>query len=129
MGYNVEGRLLLYILLCTVTEEGQQKMLRDPEMFSEVVGEIHTDGTQILARYAVLGRYDYVALVEARTHEDVARLSVELGARARVHIETLPTIAVSQLADSSYDDLRDLTSVRPSEPSFNPDQPDIAGPA
>ena len=128
MGYKAEGRPLLYILLCTVTEEGQQKMLRDPEMFSEVAGEIHVEGTQILARYAVLGRYDYVAMVEARTHEDVARLSIELGARARVHVETLPTIAVSQLADSSSDDLRELTSVRPPEPSFNPDPPDYAGP-
>ncbi len=119
---------MLYILLCTVTEEGQQKMLRDPEMFSVVAGEIHVDGTQILARYAVLGRYDYVAMVEAHTHEDVARLSIELGARALVHIETLPTIAVSQLVDNSSDDLRELTSVRLPKPSFNPDPPDYAGP-
>ena len=119
---------MLYILLCTVTEEGQQKMLRDPEMFNLVTAEINMEGAQLLARYAVLGRYDYVAMVEAHTHEDVARLSIELGARARVHVETLPTIAVSQLVDNSSDDIRIVTSARPPEPTLRPDPPDYAGP-
>lgn len=121
---------MLYILLCTVTEEGQQAMLRDPEMFTKVADDVHVDGAQILARYAVLGRYDYVAMVEARTHEDAARLSLELGGRARVHIETMVTIAVRQLADGSDEALETLTSVqRPvlaTDEGDNP--PDFIGP-
>ena len=121
---------MLYIFLCTVTEEGQQAMLRDPEMFSHVADDVNVDGTQLLARYAVLGQYDYVAMVEARTHEDAARLSLELGARAHVHIETLVTIAVRQLADGPDGALETLTSVqRPvlaGDEGNNP--PDYAGP-
>ncbi len=121
---------MLYIFLCTVTEEGQQAMLRDPEMFSHVADEVNVDGTQLLARYAVLGQYDYVAMVEARTHEDAARLSLELGARAHVHIETLVTIAVRQLADGSDETLETLTSVqRPVLATDDgDDSPDFAGP-
>ena len=121
---------MLYIFLCTVTEEGQQAMLRDPEMFSHVADDVRVEGTQLLARYAVLGQYDYVAMVEARAHEDAARLSLELGARAHVHIETLVTIAVRQLADGSEEALETLTSVqRPvlaTDEGDNP--PDFAGP-
>ena len=118
---------MLYIFLCTVTEEGQQAMLRDPEMFSHVAEEVHVEGTQLLARYAVLGQYDYVAMVEARTHEDAARLSLELGARAHVHIETLVTIAVRQLADSSDELLQEWASTRLPTGS-NDDPPDFPGP-
>ncbi|MCY4575313.1 MAG: GYD domain-containing protein [Chloroflexi bacterium] len=121
---------MLYIFLCTVTEEGQQAMLRDPEMFSHVADDVNVDGTQLLARYAVLGQYDYVAMVEARTHEDAARLSLELGARAHVHIETLVTIAVRQLADGPDGALETLTSVQ--RPVLAGDEgndpPDYAGP-
>ncbi len=119
---------MLYIFLCTVTEEGQQQMLRDPEMFTKVASDVHVDGTQMLARYAVLGRYDYVAMVEARTHEDAARLSLELGARARVHIETLPTIAVRQLADSSGEEMREMFSVSFQFPTSEDDPLDYPGP-
>ncbi len=122
---------MLYIFLCTVTEEGQQAMLRDPEMFSKTADEIHLDGAQLLARYAVLGRYDYVAMVEARTHEDAARLSLELGARARVHVETLITISVRQLADSAGDLLQEWTSAGlPGIPGLSPSDrpPDFPDP-
>ena len=124
---------MLYIFLCTVTEEGQQAMLRDPEMFTNVADDVHVDGTQLLARYAVLGRYDYVAMVEAQTHEDAARLSLELGARARVHIETLVTIAIRQLADSSEELLQEWASAGWPTPGWptpgsQDDPPDFPGP-
>ncbi len=120
---------MLFIFLCTVTEEGQQRMLLDPEMFTNVADDVDVDGAQILARYAVLGRYDYVAMVEARTHEDAARLSLELGARARVHIETLITIAVSQLADSSDEQLRARASVGWPMPPGGDDPHDLPSPS
>ena len=121
---------MLFILLCRVTEAGQQAMLRDPETFSHAAEEIHIDGAQILARYAVLGRYDYIAMVEARTHEDVARLSLELGARARVHIETLSTVSVRQLVEPEDEELRTLTSVELRIPGASSDDPppDFPGP-
>jgi uncharacterized protein with GYD domain len=45
----------------------------------------------------VLGRYDYVVLVEAPDNEAVARFSLDLGVEAGVHIETLPVIPASRL--------------------------------
>jgi hypothetical protein len=44
-------------------------------------------------------------MAEARDDESVARLSMELGARAHIHLETLPTIAVGLLAEPSEPDL------------------------
>ena len=119
---------MLFILLCRLTEAGQQEMLRDPDTFSHAAETIHVDGAQILARYAVLGRYDYIAMVEARTHEDVARLSLELGAKARVHIETLSTVSVRQLGEPDDETLQTLTSVELRIPDATQDPPDFPGP-
>ena len=56
-----------------------------------------------MGRYGVLGRYDYVIMVDARDNETVARMSVELGIRTGLHIETLPAIAIGFMADQNPD--------------------------
>jgi uncharacterized protein with GYD domain len=90
---------MLYILLTRLNADGQQMMLDNPEMFNEVCERVHVPGTQLLARYAVLGQYDFVLMAEARDPESMARLSLELGARARVHVETLSAISIGLLSE------------------------------
>ena len=48
----------------------------------------------MVAQYATLGRYDFVNIVEAKDNETIARLSVALGARGTVQIETLTAIPI-----------------------------------
>ena len=46
------------------------------------------------AQWAVLGRYDFVNVVEAPDEKTIARVSMELGSRGTAHYETLSAIPV-----------------------------------
>jgi uncharacterized protein with GYD domain len=51
-------------------------------------------GCKVISRYALLGLYDFLSVVEAPDNETVAHLSVDLGARGTVNITTLPAIDI-----------------------------------
>ena len=50
-----------------------------------------------LARAGVLGRFDFVSIVDAPDNEAAARFSLELGHRAGAHIETMPAVPIGVL--------------------------------
>jgi uncharacterized protein with GYD domain len=86
-----------YILLLTLTPDGQRAALNDPEYLLRVEDAIRVPGVQPLGLYAVLGEWDFVTIVEAEDNDRMARFSLELGVRADVHITTLPAVPISQL--------------------------------
>lgn len=88
-----------YILLLTLNPEGQQAALNDPEYLLRVEEAIQVPGVQPMGLYGVLGEYDFVTIVEAENNERMARFSLELGVRAKVHIHTLPAVPISRLRD------------------------------
>ncbi len=94
----------LYFLLGTLTFSGQTMVHRDPDLVVNTTREINVDGAMILGQYAVLGRYDFVMMADAVDNDAVARLSVEIGVRTGLHIETLPAIPMGFLADRSPED-------------------------
>ncbi len=113
--------MALYFLLGTLTSTGQKMVHGNHELVVEAARDIEIDGAEVLGQYAVLGRYDYVMMVEADDNDAVARLSLEVGVRTGLHIETLPAIAVGFLKERPADDPSwRLTSVQ-NEP---PEQPD-----
>jgi uncharacterized protein with GYD domain len=86
-----------YILLLTLTLDGRERMLNDPESLMRTATAIETHDTQILGMYGVLGDYDFVGIVEAPDNDDIARFSLGLGVRAGVHVATLPAIPIARL--------------------------------
>ena len=96
---------MLYILLATLTTDGQQKLIDNPDLINDVAKQVNVPGASLLSRYMVLGRYDFVLVAEAEDPESAARLSLEFGLRAGVHTETLQAINVDLLAGASEDDL------------------------
>jgi uncharacterized protein with GYD domain len=88
-----------YILLITLTPEGQVMALRDPDYLLQAEHEINTPGVMTLGVYGVLGEYDFVTLIEADSNETVARFSIELGVKAGVHITTLPVVPAARMKD------------------------------
>ena len=92
---------MFYILLASLTDDGLDRMNKDPELFSRTCDELDIPGTRVMARYGTIGQYDFVVMAEAREPEDLARLSVALGAAARVHIETLTAVSANLMADSN----------------------------
>jgi uncharacterized protein with GYD domain len=86
-----------YILLLTLTPEGQTFAQSDPGYLRDVADGIKMAGVQMLGLYAVLGQYDFVTMVEAPNNETMARFSIELGVKAGVHVTTLPVIPAARL--------------------------------
>ena len=83
-----------YVLLTKVSPTGVKTIQSNPRRIKEVNKEIEALGARVVAQYATLGRYDFVNIVEAKDNETIARISVALGARGTVQIETLPALPV-----------------------------------
>jgi uncharacterized protein with GYD domain len=89
-----------YILLSRVTDEGAATIKKHPERIKEVNKEIEGFGARVVHQYATLGRYDFVNVVEAADVETIMRVSLELGARGSVKIETLPAMSIDEFIAS-----------------------------
>ncbi len=75
-------------------------MLKDnPDLVMDAVRECDCPGAEIMGQYAVLGKYDFVMLAEADDNESAARLSLDLGVRVGLHVETLPAMAIGVLSE------------------------------
>jgi uncharacterized protein with GYD domain len=71
----------------------------DPNLIVARTRDLILPGAEILGQYAVLGRYDFVMMVEADDNDAAARLSLELGMRTGLHLETLPAIPIGFMGD------------------------------
>jgi len=89
-----------YILLSEVTDEGAETIKKNPERIKEVNKEIEKLGAEVKEQFAVLGPYDFVNIVEAPDEETISRVSVELGSRGTVKIQTLTAIPIDDFIDS-----------------------------
>jgi uncharacterized protein with GYD domain len=89
-----------YIMLSKLTDTGAETIKKRPGRIREVNKEVENLGAKIVAQYALLGPYDFLTIVEAPDNETVARVSVELGARGSVKIQTLAAIPVDKFIDS-----------------------------
>jgi uncharacterized protein with GYD domain len=83
-----------FVLLSTLTPEGVQTIKQNPGRIREVNREIEQLGATVKAQWAVLGRYDFVNIVEAPDESAMARVSLELGSRGTARYESLVAIPV-----------------------------------
>ena len=72
-----------YILLMTLTPEGQVRALEDPNYLLHVESEIDMPSVQTLGVYAVLGQYDFVTLVEGGQQRRDGALLAQTGRQSR----------------------------------------------
>ncbi len=77
-----------FILLSSLTDDGAQTLLNEPERIHEVNAELARMGVRVVSQFAVLGLYDFVNIVEAPDNVTIARVSAELAARGSVRITT-----------------------------------------
>ena len=85
-----------FVMLSTLTPEGVQTLKNNPQRIREVNKEIEQHGATVKAQRAVLGRYDFVTLVEAPDEKTVSRVSLELGSRGTARYETLSAIPIDE---------------------------------
>jgi uncharacterized protein with GYD domain len=89
-----------YILLSTLTPEGISTIKNNPSRIKEVNREVEQLGATVRAQWAVLGRFDFVNVLEAPDEQTVARVSMELGSRGTAKYETLTAIPVDDFIAS-----------------------------
>jgi uncharacterized protein with GYD domain len=90
----------LYLMLTTLTEKGVQTLNSNPGRLREVNRDVEELGARVLHQWASLGEYDFVNVIEAPDDLTVAKLSLRLGARGSVKIESLPLVPVDELLAS-----------------------------
>ena len=86
-----------YILLISLSQEGQKAVLNNPDFIAQAAADVHVNDVTGLGLYAVLGPYDFVGIIQAPDNESAARYSLRLGVRAEADITTLPAVPISLL--------------------------------
>jgi uncharacterized protein with GYD domain len=102
-----------YIMLITLTPEGRAAAREEADYLLSLEDKIAGPGVNMMGVYAVLGRFDYVTIVEAPDNESIARFSLDLGVEANVHIETLPVIPASRLDEQEGEHSARISLVAP----------------
>jgi uncharacterized protein with GYD domain len=88
-----------FVMLSNLSTIGGQSLHTHPDRLTAVDEEIKVMGCRVIAQYALLGRYDFLTILEAPDTETVAHLSVDLASRGTVHIDTLPAISLDTFVD------------------------------
>lgn len=69
-------------------------MKSKPGRLKEVNKEIEKMGAKVVKQYALLGKYDFLTILEAPDSETVAMVMVELGSRGSLETTTLAAINI-----------------------------------
>jgi uncharacterized protein with GYD domain len=109
-------------MLANLTGRGRRMSQANPNLLSEAAEEVETSTGKVLTQYAVLGQHDFVIITEAVDNHAAARLSLELGVRAGLNIETLPAMPVGVLSDEEHISILRDAAVALSLPN-GPDEP------
>lgn len=89
-----------YILLSRVTDSGAMTVKDHPERIKEVNKEIERFGARVLHQYATIGAFDFVSVVEAPDLASITRVSVELGSRGSIKIQTLSALPIDDFIEA-----------------------------
>jgi uncharacterized protein with GYD domain len=90
----------LYVMLTTLTDEGRKTIKEHPGRIKEVNKEVEAMGVKILAQYALLGRYDFINILEAPGNDAISKVAVELGARGTLQTMTMVAMKVDDFIKS-----------------------------
>lgn len=86
----------LYAMLSTLTDEGRKSLRNNPSRLVEVNKEIEGMGAKLVSQYAAIGVWDFITILEAPDNLTIADISVQLGARGTVQIQTVPLLEVDR---------------------------------
>jgi uncharacterized protein with GYD domain len=87
-------RMPEFVVLSRLTAEGRKTLKNKPERLKEVNKEIEKMGAKVVRQYALLGKYDFLTILEAEDNETVAKVMVELGSRGSLETTTLAAMEI-----------------------------------
>ena len=89
----------LYAMLSTLTDDGRKTLQNNPGRILEVNREVESMAARVISQYAALGVCDFLTILDAPDNLTVANISVQLGSRGTVQIQTVPLIEVDAFID------------------------------
>jgi uncharacterized protein with GYD domain len=89
----------LYVMLMNLTDKGLQQVHAMTKLMGEVKKLVEERGGKLHAAYAVLGRHDIVAIVEAPDNKTITRISALIVASGNFRAETFPAVSIEELIE------------------------------
>jgi len=88
-----------YIALMNWTDQGIKNVKDTIKRAKSFEGAIEEAGGKSLGVYYTMGRYDFVAIIEAQNDETIASILYSLGRLGNVRTETLKAFSVAEAAN------------------------------
>ncbi len=89
-----------YVVLSRLTSDGRKTLKSNPQRLKEVNNEIEAMGAKVVVQYALLGKYDFLNILEAPDEATVAKVLVELGSRGTLSTATMQAIPIDEFLAS-----------------------------
>lgn len=86
----------IYVRLVKLTEQGVRNLNGFQKSFDEIKKIQKGENAKLIGAYATLGRYDFVAILEAPDDKTALKLSAKVGSKGDLKIETLPAIPMEE---------------------------------
>ena len=90
--------MAVYVMPTTLTDKGRKTLKSNPKRIKEVNKEVEEMGGKILVRYALLGQYDFINILE--TVGNISKSVLELGSRGTLQTTTMAAIPIDDLIES-----------------------------
>jgi len=90
-----------YIILGRYTEQGIKNVMDSPKRDEEARRMIEKSGGK-MQLYYTMGEYDFIAIIEMRSDEDLARFLLQVGQSGNVRTKTLKAWSESEIQKVMY---------------------------
>jgi uncharacterized protein with GYD domain len=89
-----------FVMLSTLGPDGAATLREHPERLKAVNAEVESMGVRVLAQYALLGRYDFLNILEAPDELVMAKVAITLSARGTVKTLTFTAIEIDEFVNA-----------------------------
>ena len=84
-------------MLSTLGPEGAATLHENPERLRQVNHDVEALGVTVVDQYALLGRWDFLNIIDAPDETTVAKMAMTLAARGTLKTLTMTAIPVDDL--------------------------------
>ncbi len=92
-----------YLLLMNATPEGVRKISEIGSRYDGFKKDLKKAGGRLIGAYALMGGYDYAALVEVPAEKDALKLSLGIGKQGSSSVESYRAIPMDEFRELAED--------------------------
>ncbi|AEH60881.1 GYD family protein [Methanosalsum zhilinae DSM 4017] len=87
-----------YVIISKLTDDGAKTLKKNPKRIKEVNQELKEMGVEVLEQFFILGKFDFLNIVEARDEAAISKAVVELASRGSIRTQTYTAIPVNEFS-------------------------------